>query len=87
MLILSRRSDHCSMDYQHSIKSITWFSQRMYEEYLTADKINIILGKLNNFIDQKESEKEEAIAELQLARAYKELFLDRLAKVQSIKHE
>ncbi len=87
MWILNKQnSDYCPEGYQHSIKSIAWFAQIARKKYLTANKINIMLGELVNFINQKENEKEEAIAELQLARAYKELFLDRLVKVQSIKH-
>lgn len=79
-------NDHPSMGCQTPIKSLAWFAQMARAENLSANEIDAVLGELANFFDEKETEKEETIAELQLAEAYKEVLADRLVVIRSVKH-
>jgi len=72
---------HDSMGCQPSIKTIDWFSRAARDESLDKESVIQALCKLNDFIAQKESEKEDLRAELQLAYAFQEKLEERQAEL------
>lgn len=57
-------------DSKSSVRSIAWFAKMVRDENLRADEMCDVLSKLEDFLDQKESEQAEIAAELQLAYAF-----------------
>lgn len=81
-------NDQCDVGCQPLVKSIAWFSQMARDEKLNSNEVNDALSKLENFLDQKESEKAEVVAELQLAYAFQDVFEERRAElIESIVHK
>lgn len=65
--------DQYAMECQPVIKPISWFSKIVRNKNITANEVSDALSKLEDFLDQKQFEKEEAVAELQLGHAFQEL--------------
>lgn len=66
-------SDQYGMDCPSHIESIEWFAQMSRDADLNVNEVSDVLSKLEDFQDQKEFEKAEIVAELQLASAFQEL--------------
>ncbi|MCX7124283.1 MAG: hypothetical protein NTU49_00725, partial [Gammaproteobacteria bacterium] len=65
-------NDQYAVDCQSPVMSIAWFAQMARDENLNANEINSALNKLEDFLEQKEFEKAEIAAELQLACAFRD---------------
>jgi hypothetical protein len=61
---------HRSIGCRLAIKPLTWFAKMVRNETFDKESINQALSELMSFIEQREFDKEDAIAELQLAYAY-----------------
>lgn len=61
-------------------KSISWFAKMTQKDNIGPNEINDLLKKLENFLDEKEFEKAEITAELQLGYAFKSLFEEKLER-------
>ena len=62
-------------------ESISWFAKMKQKENIDANEINDVLKKLEDFLDQKEFEKAEITAELQLGYAFKSLCEEKLERL------
>ena len=62
--------DQCAVKYDSVIKPISWFSQMLRNGNISANDVSNALSHLEDFLDLKEFEKAEIIAELQLAHAF-----------------
>lgn len=74
-------NDQCSIGSQPFIESISWFSQMTRDEKLNSAEMNDVLSMLEHFLDQKEFEKSETEAELQLAYAFQDELKERQLKL------
>lgn len=70
---------------QPPIKTIAWFGQMTRDVNLNMDEIDVVLSELNNFIDQREFDKSEALAEIQLALAFQEILQSKKEELLSLK--
>ena len=81
-------NDQFNVDCQPLVKSIACFSQMVRDEKLNSNEVSDVISKLDDFLDQKEFEKEEIIAELQLGYEYQELLeqkRDKLLELMTLK--
>ena|SRR3990167_5968407 len=68
------------------VKEIAWFAQMARDENLSADEVKAVLVELVNFFDEKTAQKEEIIAEIQLAEAFKKVLQEKINELkESIK--
>lgn len=75
------RDEQYVADHQIPTKQIAWFSQMTCDENLNSNELNNVLGELEHFLDEKEFEKAEILAELQLAYAFQNVFEARRAEL------
>lgn len=74
-------NDQYAADSQSFVESIAWFAQATRDEKLNSNEVNDVLSKLEDFLDQKEFEKEETVAELQLAYAFHDELKEKQAEL------
>ncbi|PIZ05180.1 MAG: hypothetical protein COY58_00570 [Gammaproteobacteria bacterium CG_4_10_14_0_8_um_filter_38_16] len=65
-------------------ESISWFSKIARKENASLNEVNNALKKIEYFVDQKEFEKEETVAELQLGYGFQKLLEEKRSELNML---